>query len=115
MWARRNRWLLTLILVAALILLAVTFFNSRAPVKQAAIAISFIGYTNLPHNTVRFALFSIRNQDSLAIRWRGNWVEVEGLQTRKAPTINSGLPWFTALTLKRGDSLTVAASEPSEE
>ena len=108
------RWLILLILPVLLILLVVRLPNEHASVSRG-ITISFTGYTNLPNNTTRFALFSLRNQDSLPIRWRGNWVEVEGLQYNKAPTINRSLPWFAALALKRRDSLTVAVGEPLEE
>ena len=107
------RCLILLILSVLLILLVVRLPNEHASVSRG-ITISLTGYTNLPNNTTRFALFSLHNQDSLPIRWRGNWVEVEDSQYNKAPTINRSLPWFTALTLKRGDSLTVAVGEPEE-
>ena len=90
------------------------FILSHPPATCRGIVISFAGYTNLPNDTLRFALFSVSNQDSAPIRLRGNWVEVEGVQYPKAPTINPGLPWSTGPTLKRGVSLALAVGEPSE-
>src|SRR5882672_3652814 len=108
----RHRWLFGLALVAGLAILMLVVTNG--PTNGRGIVASFAGYTNLPDNTLRFALFSVSNQDSAPIRWRGNWVEVEGSQSQKAPTINPGLPWFTSLTLKSGESLAIAVGEPSE-
>lgn len=113
MRARPYLWLLVFLVIAGLVTVVVSLVNKHAP-GDRGIVVSFSGYTNLPNNATRFAIFSIHNQDSLAVRWRGNWVEVEGLQHNKAPTVNHSLPWFTAPTLRSGDSLTVAVGEPSD-
>jgi len=42
-------------------------------------------------------------------------VEVEGNQNYLAPTLNLKLPWFKGLTLKKGESLTIAVGDPQEE
>ena len=108
----RHRRPFGLALVGGLAILM--FILSHPPATCRGIVISFAGYTNLPNDALRFALFSVSNQDSATIRWRGNWVEVEGVQYPKAPTINPGLPWSTGPTLKRGVSLALAVGEPSE-
>src|SRR5260221_13063 len=105
MRARPYLWLVFLV-IAWLVTLVGGSVNKQPP-GHRSIVFSFSGYTNLPNNATRFAFFSIHSQDSLTVRWRGNWVEVEGLQYNKAPTVNHSLPWFTAPTLKSGDSLTV--------
>jgi len=112
MRARHKRWGL----VAALVLvLAVVFFNIRRhpPAASNAIEMTFVGYTNLPGNDLRFALFSVSNQAAYAVRWRGDWVEVEGSQNHKGRTVNSSLPGYTyEPVLKAGASLEFAAGEP---
>src|SRR5438445_235200 len=108
----RYRRLYGLALIAGLAILM--FILGHRPTTGRGIVVSFGGYTNLPNATLRFALFSVSNQDSATIRWRGNWVEVEGVQYQKGPTINPGLPWSTRPTLKRGVSLALAVGEPSE-
>lgn len=112
--AARYRWLLVLVLVAGLVLLLGSLAARRRPGKRGVI-ISFSGYTNLPNNAMRFALFSISNQDSSAIVWRGSWVEVEGSPNHKAPGMNPNLPFFAAPTLRSGGALAVAIGEPLEE
>jgi hypothetical protein len=108
----RPRRLFGLALVGGLAILVLILSNR--PTTCRGIVVSFGGYTNLPNDALRFALFSVSNQDSAPIRWRGNWVEVEGVQYQKAPTINPGLLWSTRPTLKRGGSLALAVGEPSE-
>ncbi len=99
-------------IIAALLVLAIIFGNRHRGGR--GVTVSFLGYTNLPNNSTRFALFSLHSQDTVATRWRGNWVEVEGLSYNKAPTVNVNLPWFSGTTLKQGDSLTIAVGEPAE-
>jgi hypothetical protein len=106
--------LLFLVLIAALALIVASLTARHGPSK-GGVVLSFSGYTNPPNRTSRFALFSISNQDSSPIVWRGRWVEVEGSQYLKAPVINSNLPFFNGPTLGRGRSLTVAIGEPLEE
>ena len=78
-----------------------------------AIAMTFIGYTNLPGNQLRFALFSVSNQALHAVRWRGDWVEVEGEQNHRAKTVSSSLPGYTyAPVLKAGGNGEFAVGEP---
>jgi hypothetical protein len=112
--SQRYRWLLILVLVSALVLLVASLAARRGPGRRGVI-MSFSGYTNLPNNSLRFALFSISNQDSAAIVWRGSWVEVEGSQSLKAPVMNPNLPFFPARTLRGGGSVTMATGEPVEE
>ena len=106
--------MLILVLIAALVLVVASLVSKRQSGK-AGLALSFAGYTNLPNNPTRFALFSMHNQESLPFRWRGNWVEVEGSPCNKAPVINPSLPSFSAPVLNRGHELTVAIGEPLEE
>jgi hypothetical protein len=79
-----------------------------------AVAMTFVGYTNPPGNRLRFALFSVSNQAPYTVRWRGNWVEVEGNPSHWARTVNPSLPGYTfASVLKVGESLRLAVGEPS--
>jgi hypothetical protein len=112
--SRKYRWLWLLVFIATLVFLVMSLADRGGSAKDSVV-ISFLGYTNLPNNSTRFALFSLHNQDSLSCRWRGNWVELEGSQYNKAPTMNPTLPWFTGMTLKQGDKLIVAIGEPLEE
>jgi len=111
---RQRRWLLALVLIAAPVLLVVSLTAKRQS-GTGGLVLSFVGYTNLPNNATRFALFSMRNQAPLPIRWRGNWVELEGSQYNNAPVINPSLPFFSNPMMKRGGELTVAIGEPLEE
>ena len=97
-----------------LALLAVVFLAIRRPrATGSAIAMKVVGYTNLPNNDLRFALFSISNQAKYPIRWRGGWVEVEGSQDHKARIVNPGLPGYTYNPmLKIGEELQLAVGEP---
>jgi len=109
-----KRWGLILVLVALLgcVLLAI---RKPPPTTASAVAIKFVGYTNLPNDDLRFALFSVSNQASYAIRWRGNWVELEGSQDHKAETVNPSLPGYTYdPVLKMGESVDFAVGEPSD-
>ena len=112
MRARYKRWGL----VAALVVVfAVVIFSIRShpSATSSAIEMTFVGYTNLPGNDLRFALFSVSNQAAYAIRWRGDWVEVEGSQNHKGRTVNSSLPGYTyEPVLKAGASLEFAVGEP---
>lgn len=108
----RHRRLVVLLLIVTLLISLIVFRQS--PKSGTGIAVTFLGYTNLLNNNRRFALFSVCNRDSLPIRWRGNWVEVEGDANHQAPTINSSLPWLTAAPLNTGGALTLAVGEPSD-
>jgi hypothetical protein len=79
------------------------------------VAVTFIGYTNLPNNARTCALLCLSNQDSVTLRWRDHWVEVDGSQDYNAPTVNRSLPWFSGLTLKKGESETIAVGDPQGE
>src|SRR5881628_3576939 len=69
MRARYKGWRLVAGLVGVL---AVVIFSIRShpSVISSAIEMKFVGYTNLPGNDLRFALFSVSNQAAYAIRWR---------------------------------------------
>jgi hypothetical protein len=112
MRAPYKRW--TLLAALAAVLLAAFLSLSRGPRAAAsAVATTFIGYTNLPGDHLRFALFSVSNRAPYAVRWRGSWVEVEGNPRHKAETINPSLPGFTRrTTLKSGVAMTLAIGEP---
>jgi len=111
MRTRHKRWALLWVLIGSL-LLAILLISKPAATTNA-IAITFVGYTNLPANPTRFAVFSASNQAPYAVRWRGQWVEVEGEQNRKAPVINPTLPGLPRQpTLKAGGSIRMAIGEP---
>ncbi len=99
----RYRWWILGTLLVLLLLLVAWLHDEHRPASRG-VAISLLGYTNLPNNSRTFALLSLSNQDSVTLRWRDQWVEVEGLQDYKAPTINRSLPWFKGQTLKKGES-----------
>ena len=87
--------------------------SGRSPTANA-VAMTFVGYTNPPGNWLRFALFSVSNQAPYTVRWRGNWVEVEGNPSHWARTVNPSLPGYTfANVLKVRESLRLAVGEPS--
>jgi hypothetical protein len=105
-------WSLIFVLFA---FLAFVFLAIRRPppATASAVAMKFVGYTNLPNNDLRFALFSISNQARYAVHWRGDWVEVEGNQNHKGRTVNPSLPGYTyAPVLKMGESVEFAVGEP---
>jgi hypothetical protein len=109
---RYKRRGLILVLMALLALLGLAL-RRPPPATASAIVMRFVGYTNVPNNDLRFALFSISNQAFYAIHWRGDWVEVEGHPEQKGRTINRSLPGYTyAPVLKSGESLMVAVGEP---
>jgi len=111
MHARYKR--LGLVAVLVLILLVAILSRRNPSATSSAIGMTFLGYTNLPGNDLRFALFSASNQAAYAIRWRGDWVEVEGSQYFKARTVNSSLPGNSyEPVLKGGQSLMLAVGEP---
>src|ERR1017187_8745077 len=77
--------------------------GSRRSATTNAVAMTFVGYTNPPGNRLRFALFSVSNEAPYTVRWRGNWVEVEGNPNHLARTVNPSLPGHTfAQVLKVG-------------
>ncbi len=110
----RYRWLLIIGLLAVLSLGVGIAIKPRPTVTQG-ITVSFAGYTNPPNSTWRFALFSLGNPNGFPVRWRNNWVEVEGVPYNKAPIVNRSLPWFSNPTLKAGASLTVAVGQPNDD
>lgn len=102
-----------LLAVLAAVLLVALLSLSRGPrATTGAVAMTFIGYTNLPGNHLRFALFCVSNQAPHAVRWRGSWVEVEGNSEHKAETFNPNLPFPREPVLKARGSLRVAIGEP---
>jgi hypothetical protein len=96
-----------------LLLLAALVTRRESLATQDAVAITFAGYTNVPSNVVRFALFSVSNRAVYSVRWRGDWVEEEGSQVPKGRLVNPGLPGFSySRVLPPGLSLTLAVGEP---
>jgi len=100
--------------LALLVVVVLLSFSFRPPVDTAnAVTITFVGYTNLPGNPLKFALLSVSNQASYSLRWRGSWVEVEGNADHKAETLNPQLPGFSRETvLKARRSMLVAIGDP---
>jgi hypothetical protein len=94
--------------MTAVILLAIL----AKPSPTTSIGVAFLGYTNLPNNHLRFALFRIANHDRVQLRWRGVSTEVEGDSNLKAPIMNPSLPWITPTPLKIGGSRTLGVGEP---
>ena len=109
----RNRLLILLLLLIPLIVLLVSLLNRQVS-NSRSVSLSFIGFTNLPGNTTRFALFSISNQAPATIRLRDNWVEIEGSPDHHAEIINPKLPCRITPTLESGNSLTIAVGDPDE-
>src|SRR5678810_954585 len=108
-----KRW----VLLSALVVIVLVILNSRSgpPATATAVEMTFVGYTNPPGNDWRFALFSVSNRTTYAVRWHGDWVEIEGSQEHKARTVNLSLPECRyGPVLKSGESLRVAAGEPSD-
>src|SRR5579862_2445969 len=113
----KTRAIVSIVTVTMLVVALLHFMGCTRKKEggSAAVIISFVGYTNLPNNTLRFALLSIRNDNPFPIRWRGNWSEPEGQSPYKAPVFNPRLPWFTSSwALPTGASLLVAVGEPLE-
>ena len=101
------------ILLAALVLVALLSLGRGSNATTTAVAVTCVGYTNLPNNELRFASFSLSNQAPYAVRWRGSWVELEGNPNLRAETINPSLPGFTREpTLKARQSMWRAIGEP---
>jgi hypothetical protein len=114
MSARYKRCALLCVLIA--ILLVVILSNRKPSATVSAIGMAFVGYTNLPGDPTRFALFCVSNKTTHAVKWRGDWIEVEGSQERKARTVNPSLPGYTygPPVFKGGGSLMLAVGEPSD-
>lgn len=110
--------LLWIILVSLLGLAALVCWWLARPSPARSISVAFIGYTNAPNTSLRFALFCVTNQDRVAIRWRGIMTEIEGDADLKAPIINGSLPWIAALRpnppapLKPGGNFVFAVGQP---
>jgi hypothetical protein len=105
------------VLLGLLALLACVLFAVRTPplATSRALALKLVGYTNLPGDDLRFALFSVSNQAPYAIRWWGDWVEVEGIEYRKGRIVNTNLPgWTYDPVLRAGESMQLAIGEPLE-
>ncbi len=112
MCAPYKRWTLLGVL-AVVLLVALLSVSGRPRGRTSAVTMTFVGYTNLPGDHLRFALFAVSNQAPYAIRWRGSWVEVEGSSGHKGETVNPSLPGFTRNPiLKAGGALTMAIGEP---
>ena len=111
----RYKWWVMLSALVALLFLTIFSFRSNSPSTARAIAMTVLGYTNPAGSHVRFAVFAVSNQAPYAVRWRGDWVEVEGTPYHKARIVNSSLPGFTySPVLKMGESLRLAVGEPSD-
>lgn len=116
MSTRGKRYALFSALVAIVFVVILSSRSNSSP-TASAIEMTFVGYTNPPGNGLRFALFAVSNRTTYAVRWRGDWVEVEGNQEHKAQTVNPSLPGYPGTygpVLKGGASLTLAIGEPSE-
>jgi hypothetical protein len=103
--------------LVAIVLVVILSSRSNSPTTASAVEMTFVGYTNPPGNGMRFALFSVSNRSTYAVRWRGDWVEVEGSQEHRAQTVNPSLPGYPGTygpVLKGGASLTLAVGEPSD-
>jgi hypothetical protein len=108
----RKRWII-LGLIALIPTGALIFARKYPPTTSDGVIIIFTGYTNLPGNELRFALFAVSNRAPHSIRWRGNWVEIEGNPHRMARTVNSNLPGYRyEPVLKSGATLDLAVGEP---
>jgi hypothetical protein len=114
--AMRGRYKRRVVIAAlvAVILIALLTLSSRPPATVSAIATAFLGYTNAPDSTTRFALFSVSNQAPYTVRWYGDSVEVEGVPSyHTGPTVHPNLPGFTRPpVLKAGRSIMMAVGEP---
>jgi hypothetical protein len=115
MFAYPKVWLSLGGLMAALVVINVIVWMNAAPTPRA-ITISLAGYTNLPGDRVRFALFIVSNQAPYAIRWRGDWVEVRGNPNNRAPIVNSKLPGHggSGPVLGAGHAFTMAVGVPGD-
>lgn len=107
------------ILFFVLALVALAYWPISRPLPATSISIAFIGYTNAPNTSLRFALFCVTNQDRLAVRWRGISTEVQGDANLKAPVINRSLPWIGSpgrppVPLKAGQTFVFAVGEPRD-
>ena len=107
-----RRFLAMAFVIALIVAVAILFFIRVKPAAPTSLSASFAGYTNLPNNHLRFALFTITNFDRLPLRWRGVVTEVEGDNNLKAPIVNPSLPWITPTPLKPGSSMMLAVGEP---
>lgn len=114
MSTRCKRYALLSALVA-IVLVVILSSRSDSPTTASAVEMTFVGYTNPPGNDLRFALFSVSNRTTYAVRWRGDWVEIEGSQERKGRTLDPSLPECSyGPVLKRGESLRLAVGQPSD-
>jgi hypothetical protein len=89
--------------------------RSHRAFRPDAIALAFVGYTNLPGNHLRFAMLSISNQAPYPVHLRGEWVEVEGTPYQLARVMNTNLPHALLPVMKSGTSQKLAVGEPSSE
>ena len=112
MRTHRKRWLALAVAIAVLLAIIVNY-SSNAPAVSSTVTLSFVGYTNLANNNLRFALLSVSNRAAYSIRWHGDWVEIEGSPYYKARTANPNLPGYRRTSvLKGGDSFAMAVGEP---
>jgi len=71
----RRRKLIWLISIGAIVAAVAWFYSRRLPAPAQALAVSFVGYTNLSTGK-RAAVFVISNQwNSTVMQWAGAWVE----------------------------------------
>jgi hypothetical protein len=115
---KRVQIVLAVLLVAIVGVIAWRLLTTTSRSATAsAVKMTLAGYTNFPANQRRFALFSVSNQAPYAIRWRGDWVEVEGNPSHWARTIDSRFLGYSSYTpvLKAGESLRLAVGEPSDD
>jgi hypothetical protein len=110
-----KRWMLLLVLAVVLIIAFLSLSREPRP-ASSALVITLVGYTNAPGNQLQFALFCVSNRAPCAVRWRGSWIELEGIPDHKAETVNPSLPGFTREPfLKAGRSLRMAVGTPLDD
>jgi hypothetical protein len=116
MLARHKWWML--LFLAFIVMLVIVLLSSSRSIPSAsaeAVGIQFLGYTNHPSTTLRFALFSISNQAAYPIRWRGDWIEMEGSQSHQGRTVNLQIPECKyGPVLKAGQAFTLAAGDSAK-
>ncbi len=107
----RSRWWAAIGAIIASLTVFTFALRYHPPAQPDAVRIHFLGYTNASEK--RFALFSVSNQAPYSLRWRGDWVEVEGYSYHQGRIMNPNLPGFRYVSiLESGKCLEMAVGEP---
>jgi hypothetical protein len=114
----KKRWKAILIslavILALLIAVIVTLLRPATPAEADAVSIALVAYTNISSTDRAFALITISNRADYAVRWRGDWIEVEGNSARQGRIVNTQLPGHTySPVLGPGDSFILSIGEPN--